>query len=149
MAFHQPAAHQVSPEHLFGATEAGFRQSSEIEGHGQGSHEIRSHKMREVDQTKMHNRTSKALTILLLAIAAATPATAQDKTITHSCEAFARMSGRSLPRTLPCVDYTDNQKYYKSFTLYCEARSLQSNILALQGCSEKHFKKQREIYKQQ
>ena len=94
----------------------------------------------------MYNWISIALTIPLLSTVATTTAVAQNRTNTYSCEAFARMSGASLPRTLPCIDFFDSERYYKSFNLYCEARSLQDNILSLQGCSEKYFKKQAELY---
>ena len=89
---------------------------------------------------------STALIIPLLAVAVTAPGVAQDKSNTYSCEAFARMSGASLPRTLPCIDFLDSERYYKSFNLYCEARSLQDDIRRLQGCSEKYFKKQAELY---
>ena len=94
----------------------------------------------------MYSWISTALTSPLLAVAVMLPAFAQDKSNTYSCEAFARMSGSSLPRTLPCIDFLDGERFYKSFNLYCEARSLQDDILSLQGCSEKYFKKQDELY---
>ena len=79
----------------------------------------------------------------LLMTAGATPSLAQNRSNVYSCEAFARMSGASLPTNLPCTDGYDNNHYYKSFNLYCEAKSLQDDIRALSGCDEKYFKKQR------
>jgi hypothetical protein len=66
---------------------------------------------------------------------------------TYSCEAFARPSGKSLPRSLPCTDKIDGSKYYKSFNLYCEAKALQSDTRALGGCDKRFFNKQKSIYK--
>ena len=95
----------------------------------------------------MHNLLSPALIIPLLgAAAAASPSISQNRSNIYSCSAFARMSGASLPRNLPCEDGFDNNRYYKSFDLYCEARSLQPDILLLQGCNEKYFDRQRKIY---
>lgn len=64
---------------------------------------------------------------------------------TYSCDVFARMTGIHLPRSLPCID-PDDQLYYKSFSLYCEAKSLQSDIKQLMGCEEKYFERRRSIY---
>ena len=92
----------------------------------------------------MHKLLSSALIISLLAVAR--PSISQNRSHIYSCSAFARMSGASLSRNLPCEDGFDNNRYYKSFDLYCEARSLQPEILLLQGCDEKHFDRQRKIY---
>lgn len=94
----------------------------------------------------MPSRISKALILPLLAASTTSPSIAQNRNNVYSCEAFARTSGASLSRNLPCTDSFDNNRYYKSFNLYCKARSLQDNILALQGCSEKYFKKQKQLY---
>ena len=98
------------------------------------------------NQLQMHSWIAKILTAALLLPASTTPSIAQNRSNVYSCEAFARMSGASLPRSLPCEDSYDNNNYYKSFNLYCEAKSLQDDILALQGCSEKYFKKQKALY---
>ena len=94
----------------------------------------------------MPSRISKALILPLLAASATSPSIAQNRNNVYSCEAFARMSGASLSRNLPCTDSFDNNRYYKSFNLYCEARSVQDDIRMLQGCSEKYFKKQEQLY---
>lgn len=96
----------------------------------------------------MYSWIAKALTAALLLPASITPSIAQSRGNVYSCEAFARMSGASLPHSLPCKDSYDNNYYYKSFNLYCEAKSLQENILALQGCSDKYFKRQESLYGQ-
>ena len=94
----------------------------------------------------MNSWIATSIATPLLAASFASPSIAQNRNNVYSCEAFARMSGASLSRDLPCTDSFDNNRYYKSFNLYCEARSLQDNVLALQGCSEKYFKKQSELY---
>ena len=94
----------------------------------------------------MPSRISKALILPLLAASTTSPSIAQNRNNVYSFEAFARTSGASLSRNLPCTDSFDNNRYYKSFNLYCKARSLQDNILALQGCSEKYVKKQKQLY---
>jgi len=96
----------------------------------------------------MHSWIAKALTAAVFLLpASTTPSIAQNLSDVYDCEAFGRMSGASLPTSLPCKDFYDNKKYYKSFELYCEVKSLQDNILALQGCSEKYIKKQKSLYR--
>jgi len=93
----------------------------------------------------MRKQSIHALSMVFLALLSVSHKPAQANPNAYSCEAFGRMSGASLPRNLPCVDMWDD-KYYKSFNLFCEAKSLQSDIRMLQGCDRKYFLKQEALY---
>ena len=94
----------------------------------------------------MYSWIAKALTVASIMLASITPSFAQNRSNVYTCEAFARMSGSSLPRSLPCIDKIANNQYYKSFNLYCEAQSLQDDIRGLSGCSKEYFKKHKARY---
>jgi len=92
----------------------------------------------------MRSLIFKILAMLILPTAT-TSSFAQNSSSVYTCEAFARMSGASLPRTMPCKD---GNMLYKSFNLYCEAKTFQDDIRRLGGCNKKYFDKQRSIYGQ-
>jgi hypothetical protein len=90
---------------------------------------------------------ARALSLSLMVEVTSNPSLAQNRSSTYTCEAFGRMSGLSLPRSLPCEDTYHNQ-YYKSYDLYCQAKAIQSDIRQLQGCDEKYFERQKALYGQ-